>query len=289
MVSRWFVALCLSEVVACGSSSGANPPPLDGSSAPGPDAAVQPGPQCAALPATCGASGHDSCCTSLAVPGGTYFRSYDVGGDSNAGTMNAPATVSAFQLDKYEVTVGRYRTFIAVGAGTQAHPPAAGTGAHAKIAGSGWDPTWNGFMRSPRLCAAASWASSETVEMSSTYLTVIERRRQAVGCSRTRRPNLKCVRLPAATERTTCRRSPIVAWDLRAARAHPCHGERRTPIWYAGVCLAGLRVGEINALCWREEIDMISVIACARGEAWHVRVGDRKRSSAGHDSLAPPR
>jgi formylglycine-generating enzyme required for sulfatase activity len=55
-----------------------------------------------------------------------------------------PATVSPFQLDKYEVTVGRFRKFVESGGGTQQHPPMAGAGAHEKIAGSGWDPSWNG-------------------------------------------------------------------------------------------------------------------------------------------------
>jgi formylglycine-generating enzyme required for sulfatase activity len=57
--------------------------------------------------------------------------------------MNAPATVSGFRLDKYEVTVGRFRTFVNAGMGTQTKPPAAGAGAHSKIPGSGWDPSWN--------------------------------------------------------------------------------------------------------------------------------------------------
>jgi formylglycine-generating enzyme required for sulfatase activity len=57
--------------------------------------------------------------------------------------MNFPATVSTFRLDKYEVTVGRFRAFVQAGMGTQAAPPQAKAGAHASIAGSGWDPSWN--------------------------------------------------------------------------------------------------------------------------------------------------
>ena len=56
---------------------------------------------------------------------------------------NYPATVADFYLDKYEITVGRFRRFVNAGMGTQASPPAAGAGAHPGIAGSGWDSTWN--------------------------------------------------------------------------------------------------------------------------------------------------
>jgi len=98
---------------------------------------------CAALASTCGANGNDSCCNSPEVPGGTYYRGYDLAGDSNSGDTNFPATVSTFRLDKYEVTVGRFRAFVESGMGTQANPPLAGTGAHPNLPDSGWDANWN--------------------------------------------------------------------------------------------------------------------------------------------------
>lgn len=98
---------------------------------------------CNGLPATCGAGGNDSCCDSPLVPGGTFDRSYDVAGDNNSGNTSSPATVSSFRLDKYEVTVDRFRAFVMAGQGTQANPPVAGSGAHPHITGSGWDPAWN--------------------------------------------------------------------------------------------------------------------------------------------------
>jgi formylglycine-generating enzyme required for sulfatase activity len=76
----------------------------------------------------------------LLVPGGTFDRSYD-GVDFK--DPSYPATVDDFYLDKYEVTVGRFRAFVNAGMGTQAKPPAAGDGAHPLIPGSGWDPAWN--------------------------------------------------------------------------------------------------------------------------------------------------
>jgi len=111
---------------------------------------------CAALPATCGASSTDSCCTSLVVPGGSYYRSYDVAGDGQSGTTSSPATISDFRLDKYEVTVGRFRAFVDAGMGTQASPPPPGTGAHAKIAGSGWDMSWNTSLATDKAALVAA-------------------------------------------------------------------------------------------------------------------------------------
>jgi formylglycine-generating enzyme required for sulfatase activity len=95
---------------------------------------------CQSLASNCGPSSDESCCESPSVPGGTYYRSYD---NINAGfTSQAyPATVKPFHLDKYEVTVGRFRKFveayspamIAAGAGKNSNDPS----------DTGWDTTWN--------------------------------------------------------------------------------------------------------------------------------------------------
>jgi formylglycine-generating enzyme required for sulfatase activity len=53
-----------------------------------------------------------SCCTSLLVPGGTFYRDYDKVSEDFT-DKNFPATISPFYLDKFEVTVGRLRPFIA--------------------------------------------------------------------------------------------------------------------------------------------------------------------------------
>lgn len=84
-----------------------------------------------------------------------------------------PATVSDFRLDKYEVTVGRFRKFVdAVVGGWR---PTAGAGKHAHLnAGQGlsnsnaeggyepgWDPAWNTDDTTYRMHAAKSdWNSS---------------------------------------------------------------------------------------------------------------------------------
>jgi formylglycine-generating enzyme len=51
------------------------------------------------------------------------------------------ATVAAFYLDEFEVTVGRFRRFVLQYDGT---PPAVGAGAHSLIAATGWKKAWNG-------------------------------------------------------------------------------------------------------------------------------------------------
>ena len=102
-------------------------------------------PSCVGLAPTCGPNADEDCC-STAEPisgGGTFFRSYDIAADSLYPSMSYPATVSPFVLDRFEVTVGRFRKFVETGLGTQVNPPAASSGAHTKISASGWDEGWN--------------------------------------------------------------------------------------------------------------------------------------------------
>jgi formylglycine-generating enzyme len=93
----------------------------------------------------CGAS-HESCCTSLPVAGGAYARTYDFSADGSAdaspdagaGAGTDPATVTDFRLDKYDVTVGRFRQFVSAvssaDGGVGWRPPP-GTGKHAHLNG----------------------------------------------------------------------------------------------------------------------------------------------------------
>jgi formylglycine-generating enzyme len=93
----------------------------------------------------------ESCCTSLEVPGGVYDRTYANDGSEPTGEAD-PAWVSGFRLDKYLVTVGRFRQFVA--ASSAGWAPAPGSGKHAHLNGGlgladsggpgyepGWDPT----------------------------------------------------------------------------------------------------------------------------------------------------
>lgn len=95
---------------------------------------------CRDLASNCGPSSNESCCTSPLVEGGTFYRSYD---NVNAGyTSQAyPATLTAFRLDKYEVTVGRFRKFLAAYSPTMI---ATGAGKNPNNSNDpGWDTTWS--------------------------------------------------------------------------------------------------------------------------------------------------
>lgn len=91
----------------------------------------------------CGPGGDESCCASPLVSGGTFYRSWD-------GVLHTdssyPATVSDFRLDRFEVTVGRFRAFVhAWNAGWR---PGNGAGKHSHLNGGnglngGTEPGWN--------------------------------------------------------------------------------------------------------------------------------------------------
>jgi formylglycine-generating enzyme required for sulfatase activity len=105
---------------------------------------------CHGLAKTCGAFSNESCCTSLLVTGGTFDRGYD---GVTFLDQRFPATVSDFQLDKYEVTIGRFLNFNDAWNG--GWRPSAGAGKHTHLNGGsglansgasgfepGWDATW---------------------------------------------------------------------------------------------------------------------------------------------------
>ena len=112
----------------------------------------------------CGQASGDDCCASLLVPGGKFLRYYDgVGFDKT----EFPATVSAFWLDKYPVTVGRFRKFV------EAFPdsrPKAGDGAHPNVPESGWKSSFpiaadqlslrQVLAEKPATCVAPTWTDT---------------------------------------------------------------------------------------------------------------------------------
>ena len=145
---------------------------LDGGA--GSDAAIDVGDggSSASIAASCQTSGpgltncgtsSENCCTSLEIPGGSYYRSYPL---NDAGTDAGPAaaaTVSGFSLDKYDVTVGRFRQYINYLTSSAGAPPAAGSGKHTHLnkgrglvnSGSndagvsyetGWDAAWDQYI-----------------------------------------------------------------------------------------------------------------------------------------------
>jgi formylglycine-generating enzyme required for sulfatase activity len=93
--------------------------------------------------------------TALESEASPYYRTYTYG---DTASYADPATVSGFRLDKYLVTVGRFRQFVAAWNGGSGYSPSAGSGKHTHLnlgqglansasAGTyetGWDATdWN--------------------------------------------------------------------------------------------------------------------------------------------------
>jgi formylglycine-generating enzyme required for sulfatase activity len=87
----------------------------------------------------------ESCCTNYEVTGGAFYRTYDLdplGGadlwiapDGGAVGLDSPATLSTFRLDKYDVTVGRFRQFVDAWNGGGGFNPPAGSGKHTHLNG----------------------------------------------------------------------------------------------------------------------------------------------------------
>ncbi len=87
---------------------------------------------CKNLAKRCGAESNEDCCTSPIVESAPV---------RNAGS--APREIGNFRLDKFEVTVGRFREFI------KRYPqnrPEAGQGYHPRIPQSGWKPQWDAML-----------------------------------------------------------------------------------------------------------------------------------------------
>ena len=100
---------------------------------------------CTVSPPSCQASGpgrtdcganSENCCNSPVVLGGTYYRTYNWDSGFVAGEAD-PATVSDFRLDKYDVTVGRFRRFVAAWSNGTGYVPQPGSGKHVLNAGQG--------------------------------------------------------------------------------------------------------------------------------------------------------
>jgi formylglycine-generating enzyme len=91
-------------------------------------------PNCYGVAPTCGAASNVSCCNAKEVQGGMFTLTDDQMSGSSA------ALVNSFLLDGFEVTVGRFRQFVADYPNSA---PAPGDGAHPLIPGSGWNPAWD--------------------------------------------------------------------------------------------------------------------------------------------------
>ncbi len=113
----------------------------------------------------------ESCCTSIEMPGGSYpmGRSevsgpasdyYSAAASYTQETPEHTATVAAFALDKYEITVGRFRKFVENYNAwhVRANPanPQGNAGAHPIAANTGWGQSWTLVTTTPDLPANAA-------------------------------------------------------------------------------------------------------------------------------------
>jgi len=87
---------------------------------------------CTGLLAACGADAATNCCSAHVVSGGVFNR-------LNNTTIGYSATISDFILDDYEITVGRFRKFVAAYAMSGKKPPVVGSG---KNPNDPSDPGW---------------------------------------------------------------------------------------------------------------------------------------------------
>jgi formylglycine-generating enzyme len=143
-------------------------------------AVVLPGPEASCQVAGPGLTNcgplSESCCTSLLVDGGTFYRTYTGGyGDAGPTDLADPATISTLRVDKYDVTVGRYRQFVNYLTSSVGAPPPDGSGKHSHLNGgqglasssdagapyeTGWDATnWDDFIQTGP-AAVDSWNQS---------------------------------------------------------------------------------------------------------------------------------
>ena len=127
--------------------SGPSSPPVEGST---PDAgdetspgssdagAAYAGPAPPSCRAALACGGGQSCCEARRVPAGAYTF-----GLRDTSSIASLAQVSEFYLDTFEVTLGRYREFVAdYDRWRGEQNPVAGAGAHPKIERSGWQAAW---------------------------------------------------------------------------------------------------------------------------------------------------
>lgn len=102
-------------------------------------------PSCINVAQMCGPKGDLDCCSSSLVTGGTFDRS------NNA---NYPAKIGDFRLDTYEVTVSRFRKFVAAYSPTMI-PAGAGKNPNNPQDG-GWNTAWNASLPSDTISIRAS-------------------------------------------------------------------------------------------------------------------------------------
>lgn len=111
--------------------------------------------------AICNDDGNESCCRSMFVPGGAFKRDYD---GEYATDDRFDAIISPFFLDRYEVTVGRMKQFVAAYANVKLQD---GDGKSKHVVGdTGWKQSYQlpddaEALTAVLKCVGATWADDE--------------------------------------------------------------------------------------------------------------------------------
>lgn len=106
------------------------------------------------------------CCARASIPAGTFPRGRSASGSDSfaaGGTDELPehqAKIEAFEIDLFEVTVGRFRRFVDAYEG----PPSPGSGAHPSLPDSGWMAAWDALVPANREKLLASLQCSPKVQ-----------------------------------------------------------------------------------------------------------------------------
>lgn len=112
----------------------------------------------------CGPSSNEHCASSTALDAGSFAFGTSGGG--------ADTSISRVLVDRFEVTVGRFRSFVA--AWNSGWRPTAGSGKHAHVGGglgavaangsreSGWDSAWTAYVGAPGVYGEVPTAAGAT-------------------------------------------------------------------------------------------------------------------------------
>ena len=106
----------------------------------------------------CGTEGA-SCCSAIEVPRGSFIRDYDGVTYTN---MRYQATLSAFLLDEFEVTVRRFREFVDAYPGSRPSEKGQGAAPHIKPPDPGWQlqyplPKTREALKAQLNCPGSTW------------------------------------------------------------------------------------------------------------------------------------
>jgi formylglycine-generating enzyme required for sulfatase activity len=123
------------------------------------------------------------------VPGGTFTQ----GGSPEVAAPAHESTVSSFALDKYEVTVGRFRKFVAAYVSNTASAPVQGSGVNPAVPGTGWQSQWNTSLPATPAVFAAQLKCDVRYQTWTDVPGTVDEENRAIGCVNWREAFAFCI------------------------------------------------------------------------------------------------